>query len=149
MNPQSTRYVSTALVHVADAPPASAPIPLLVHPAPPANGNAAGTTRKAPELVNRREAVTRLYKEHYQSMIDSAARSTGSYDDAGDAVQEAFLILLTSPNRNPSRTALWAIVRDVCRDRVALKGSEDPYVDDPYEDDDDSAGGWLTRALRG
>ncbi len=145
MSPSSTRYVATTSstpVVVPVAPPFQ---PLLARPVPAANGNG----HAASEARDRREIVELLYKKHYDSLFRVALKRVDHIDDAKDAVHEAVFTLMTSPNRKPTRGALFAIVRSVCRERSIVAAAHDEYVDDACDDDYESAAGWLTRTLSG
>src|SRR5438552_967638 len=69
-------------------------------------------------LIAHNDAVGRLYKEQFESLLKAALRYVDR-DDAADVVHEAFAELLASPSRKPTRAAAWCIVRDVARERRA------------------------------
>jgi DNA-directed RNA polymerase specialized sigma24 family protein len=98
---------------------------------------------------DRSSAIAQLYTTHHAALTLAARRYAATKADADDAVQEAFAILLASPTRAPTRSTLWAIVRDVCSDRAAQLARSDSYADEDDEGDDElhAARAWIGRAL--
>jgi hypothetical protein len=145
MSPSSTRFVAPIQSTPAGAAVAPPFLPLLARPVTAANRNG----HSADEALDRREIVGLLYKKHFDSLLRVALRRVDDIADAKDAIQEAVLILMTSPNRKPTRGALFAVMRSVCSERNVVLAADDEYVDDRCDEDYESAAGWLTRALSG
>jgi DNA-directed RNA polymerase specialized sigma24 family protein len=98
---------------------------------------------------DRSAAIAQLYATHHAALTLAARRYADTKADADDAVQEAFAILLASPTRAPTRSTLWAIVRDVCADRAAQLARSDRYVGEDDEGDDEvhPARTWLGKVF--
>jgi DNA-directed RNA polymerase specialized sigma24 family protein len=108
-------------------------VTVVTSPARPANTN--GKAR--PDVATRNREIADLYNTHAQKLVATAARHLRSKAEADDVVQEAFTILLESPARTANRGALWAIVRDLSRERMSNHANTVPFVDDDLQDADE------------
>lgn len=127
--------------------PTAAPKASLLVPVPRARLANANAARDA-ELLARRGEIEALYTAERASLTHAARRLVESGAEASDIVQEAFTVLLESPNRKATRGAAWCVVRDLARDRRAEEAKTDPYVEDE-EDLRSEAAAWLEQVLGG